>query len=172
MNFTLFGFMGVGKTAVGKAMANKTGLAYVDLDEEITRRSGKTIPQIFDREGEAAFRDIERLVTRDISERDGQVIACGGGTVLDGENLTNLKRSSLMILLTAEPEVILQRIQAEGDARPLLREKNKLERIRSLLSSRHQKYICAADLIVETSNRTPEQIAHEILDKIKGVQSR
>ena len=110
MNIALLGFMGVGKTAVGKVLAKMTGMNYVDIDEIIVDRAGKTIPKIFEEEGELVFREIERAVTHEIAGLDGQIIACGGGTVLDDENLASLRRASKMVLLNAEPETILERV--------------------------------------------------------------
>ncbi|NQT08938.1 shikimate kinase [Candidatus Bathyarchaeota archaeon] len=167
MNFALYGFMGVGKTVVGKALAEMTGMAFVDLDEEIVKRAGRTIPEIFDEEGEEAFREIERAITQEIAARDGQVIACGGGTILDANNLSSLKRNSILVHLTAKPEIILKRIEAEGDVRPLLNGEDKLQRIRSLLEARNSAYTQAAELILDTSGMTPEQVAEKILESIR-----
>jgi shikimate kinase len=166
LNIALFGFMGVGKTAVGKILATLTGTSYVDLDEIIVDRAGKTIPEIFKEEGEPAFRGIERAVTREVAGLDGQVIACGGGTVLDDENLANLRRSSKMVLLIAEPRVILERVKKDDDNRPLLATDDKLSQIQSLLKSRESGYMRAADIVVDTSKRTPEQVAEEILEQL------
>jgi shikimate kinase len=166
LNIALFGFMGVGKTAVGCVLAKLTGMSYVDLDEIIVDRAGKTIPEIFEEEGEPAFRGIERAVTREVAGLDGQVIACGGGTVLDDENLANLRRSSKMVLLVAEPGVILERVKKDDDNRPLLATDDKLSQIQSLLKSRESGYMRAADIVVDTSKRTPEQVAEEILEQL------
>jgi shikimate kinase len=161
--------MGVGKTAVGKILSEKTGLTYVDLDEEIVKKKKKTIPKIFEEEGEAGFRKVEKEVTREITRKHDQIIACGGGTVLDPENYSNLKKNSVMILLNAEPRVILQRTESEGDTRPLLMVEDKLERIKGLLRKRLHGYLEAADLIVDTSEMTPQQVASEILKYIRGL---
>ncbi len=166
MNIALYGFMGVGKTVVGKALAEMTGMAFVDLDEEIVERAGRTIPEIFE-EGEVAFREIERGITQEIAARDGQVIACGGGTILEADNLSSLKRNSILVLLTAEPEMILKRVMAEGDVRPLLNGEDKLQRIESLLEARNSAYTQAAELILDTSRITPEQVAEKILESMR-----
>ena len=165
----LFGFMGVGKTAVGRTLSKKTGLEYVDLDSEIARRKGKTIPQIFEEEGEAGFRAVEREVTREVAGRNGQVIACGGGAVLDPDNVASLKRNSVMVLLTAEPHVILERVKEEGDVRPLLVVEDKLGRIEHLLNARLPRYLEAANLILDTSEMTPEEAADEIINQLGDV---
>lgn len=167
MNFALYGFMGVGKTVVGRALSEMTGMAFVDLDEEIVERTGKNISEIFDEGGEEAFREIERTVTQEIAARDEQVIACGGGTILDADNLSSLKHNSKLVLLTAKPEIILKRIEAEGDVRPLLNGEDKLQRIRSLLEARNSAYTQASELILDTSGMTPEQVAEKILESIR-----
>jgi shikimate kinase len=167
LNFALYGFMGVGKTVVGRALAEMTGMAHVDLDEKIVESAGKTIPEIFDEGGEEAFREIERAITREIAARDGQVIACGGGTVLDADNLSSLKDNSILVLLTADPEIILKRVMAEGDVRPLLNGGDKLQRIKSLLEARNSAYVQAAELILDTSGMTPKQVAEKILESIQ-----
>jgi len=167
LNFALYGFMGVGKTVVGKALAEMMGMAFVDLDEEIVKRAGRTISEIFDEGGEEAFREIERAITQEIAARDEQVIACGGGTILDADNLSSLKHNSKLVLLTAEPEIILKRIEAEEDVRPLLNGEDKLQRIRSLLEARNSAYIQAAELILDTSGMTAEQVAEKIFISIR-----
>ena len=167
MNIALYGFMGVGKTVVGKALAEMTGMAFVDLDEEIVERAGRTISEIFDEEGEVAFREIERGITQEIAARDGQVIACGGGTILEADNLSSLKRNSILVLLTAEPEMILKRVMAEGDVRPLLNGEDKLQRIESLLEARNSAYTQAAELILDTSRVMPGQVAEKILESLR-----
>jgi shikimate kinase len=167
LNFALYGFMGVGKTVVGRALSEMTGMAFVDLDEEIVERTGKNISEIFDEGGEEAFREIERTVTQEIAARDEQVIACGGGTILDADNLSSLKHNSKLVLLTAKPEIILKRIEAEGDVRPLLNGEDKLQRIRSLLEARNSAYTQASELILDTSGMTPEQVAEKILESIR-----
>ena len=168
MNLALYGFMGVGKTVVGKVLAKKTGMTYIDLDEEIVARTGKTITEIFDEEGEETFRKIERAITREIAAKDGQVITCGGGTILDEDNLFYLKNNSKMILLTAKPEIILRRVEAEGGVRPLLNVENKFQEILNLLAERNSEYIQAADLIFDSSEMKPEQVTEKILTSIWG----
>lgn len=172
MNVALFGFMGVGKSVIGRILADKLGYSFIDIDEEIVSKTGRAISTIFETRGEATFRDIERSVTCKVSAMENQIIACGGGTVLDNDNLESLRGNSAMILLTAEPEIILERVKAEGDTRPLLPVENRLERIHGLLSVRHPKYIRAADYVVDTSNSTPEQVADEILNYLMGVRSK
>lgn len=167
MNVALFGFMGVGKSAVGRMLAEELRLSFVDLDEEIIARAGRSIESIFKEDGEAAFRETERAVTQEHAALDGQVIACGGGTVIDPVNLENLRRASTMVLLTAEPEVILQRVEAEGSVRPLLNVDDRLGKIMDLLSERWPVYVEAADIIVDTSEHTPQAVVSIIIEEIE-----
>ena len=166
MNIALFGFMGVGKSEVAKILAEKLSMSYVDIDEKIEKTARKTITAVFEEEGEDAFRQLERSVTREVAVKDGQVIACGGGTVLNDENLNNLRKTSVLILLKAEPEAILLRVKAAGGSRPLLNVADRLERISELLSVRNPRYMKSADITIDTSHLRPEQVAEEILRQL------
>jgi len=169
MNIALFGFMGVGKSEVGRLIAQRLGLTFVDLDDMVMNRAGKSIAAIFEEDGETRFRELEMAITEEVSARSGQVIACGGGTVLNSENLKNIRKNSVMILLTADPETILKRIERDGDSRPLLKVPNRLERIRTLFSVRNSRYLEAADMVVETSHRMSEEVAEDILLRLREV---
>ncbi len=169
MNLAIVGFMGVGKTEVGRILAERLGLTFVDLDSEVEGLAGKPIPSIFEEDGEPAFRVLERRMVEEFSSRHGQVISCGGGTILDPENLRNLKRSSIIILLTARPEVLVERLRGMEDSRPLLRGHNLEERIRALYNQRMDAYLASADIIIDTSTKNPEQVAMEIIGRM-GVE--
>ena len=169
MNIALFGFMGVGKSAVGRILADRVGFTFVDLDDEIVRRKGKTISAIFEEEGEASLREVEKEVTKEFASRDHQVIACGGGTVLDDDNLSRLGASSTLILLTADPKIILNRVATNGETRPLLSGDDRPGRINSLLKSRHPRYIRAADFVVDVSDGTPESVTEDIILSLGGL---
>ncbi len=167
-NIALFGFMGVGKSEVGRILAEKLGMTFTDLDEEIVEKAGKSIEAIFEDDGEATFRDLERAIVNEAAVREGQIIACGGGAVLDEVNLRSLRKSSKMILLTADTTTILNRVGSIGGPRPLLQVGDRLERIKELLSARNPLYLEAADFRIDTSNRTPEQVAQEIIRLLEG----
>jgi shikimate kinase len=166
VNIALFGFMGVGKTVVGKAVANKMGLEFNDIDELVVKKAKKPISQIFQEEGEKSFRKIESKITEEIASRDNQIIALGGGTILDQNNLEQLKKNSVLILLTANPNIILSRTNSDGLVRPLLNVEDKIGRIQALLFERLPKYLAAADYIVDTSEGNPNEIAEEIIEGI------
>jgi len=164
VNVAIFGFMGVGKSSVGRLVAEALGMEFVDLDETIVADAGKDIPAIFEKRGEKGFRELEKEATQMIAAQDGFVIACGGGTVLDADNLEALRRNSRMILLTADPETILRRVEADGDTRPLLSVEEKVEPIACLLGERMPRYLEAADKAVDTSGKTQAQVAREIIE--------
>lgn len=169
MNIALFGFMGVGKSSVGRLLADRMGLTFVDIDEEIVRRTGMTISAIFEEEGEARFREIERGVTGEVAGLDGRVIACGGGTILDPNNLAALRSGSTMVLLTANIETIINRVEDEEGVRPLLEVEDRKRRIEAILMKRHPAYIEAADLIVDTTGQDPQAIAEAIIKNLREV---
>jgi len=162
--------MGVGKSSVGRLVANALGLGFVDIDEEIVRRSGKDIPSIFEEDGEASFRDLERDVTTNVATKKGVVIACGGGTILDDGNLRNLSKTSRLVLLTAENETILSRVEADGDSRPLLNVDERLARLERLLNERMPRYLAAAETVVDTTGKTQAQVAEEIIQYLREGQ--
>ena len=116
-NIALIGFMGVGKTAVGKALAEKLGRSFVELDLLIEQKVGKSIPDIFQQDGETAFRELEIEVTNEVSKDKNLVIACGGGIVLNKINIDRLRENARMVYLTASPGVILKRVANEEGQR-------------------------------------------------------
>ena len=169
-NIALYGFMGVGKTVVGRILSERLNLKYVDVDEKIVEHKGRTIPEIFKMEGESAFRAAESQVAAELASNGGQVIACGGGTVLNPENGKALKKSSYMVLLTAKPETILQRVETESGTRPLLMVEDKIGRIAGLLKERNPQYLQYADIIVDTTGLTPVEVADIIIENMEEYQ--
>ncbi len=162
-NIVLVGFMGTGKTAVGKKLARVLKREFIDTDKIIEDRAGKTISKIFADDGEANFRDLEAEVIKDISERNGSVIITGGGAVLRDENINNLKKNGIIFCLKAMPEVIYNRVKNDTK-RPLLQVENPLEKIKEMLEQR-KKYYEKADCIVDTSEMTVEDVVKEIIKK-------
>lgn len=167
-NVVLIGFMGVGKTSLGKLLAAKLGRPFVDLDEKIETDAGISIPQIFERHGEKYFRELEKKSVREVCARRNIVIATGGGTVKDAENLRLLKSSGVIICLTTEPEEIFRRTERKGE-RPVLdaSREDRLETIRKLLAER-QEFYSQADYQVDTTNWSPLQIVNEICEYLKS----
>lgn len=164
MNIALIGFMGTGKTSVGRKLADKLDYQFVDVDQKIVEKDEREISFIFADEGEEYFRDLETEVTREVSQQDKQVIATGGGVVLRGENIANLKQGGIVILLTAEPEEIWRRTK-DDEHRPLLEVADPLDKIKQLLSQRSAAYDCTPYQL-DTTNLTVEEVTQKIKKQI------
>lgn len=170
-NIALIGFMGTGKTAVGQLLAKKLGRKFIELDWLIERKAGKTIPQIFQQEGEIGFRELEIEVTREVAGEKNAVIACGGGLVLNKINIDRLKESSRIIYLTTSPGVILKRVASEEGQRPLLEVDDPAQTIRDLLRFRKPFYERAADITINTSRLDIGAVAEQIIEKLREDES-
>jgi len=170
-NIALIGFMGAGKTAVGQLLAKKLDRKFIEMDLVIEQQAGKSIPEIFQQDGEIAFRELEIEVTREIAERENAVIACGGGLVLNKINLDRLRESSRIVYLTASPRVILKRVSSEEGQRPLLEVDNPTLTIRELLRFRKPFYERAADITIDTSKLDINSVAEQIIEKLKEDES-
>jgi len=167
-NISLIGFMGTGKSSVGKLLASRLGFSFTDLDAEIETKCNMTIPEIFDRYGEEYFREREKEILKDVVSRKNTVIATGGGAVKDAENLSLLKKSGFVIALTANAEVIYERTMREGE-RPLLdnaTETERKQRIVDMLEER-KKFYEQADYTIDTGELSPMQVADDIAKFVK-----
>jgi shikimate kinase len=158
-NIALVGFMAVGKSAVGRSLAKKLGLRFVDLDRLIERKEGQKIREIFAK-GEPYFRQLEKHTLADILRHSGQVIATGGGVLLDEENLALLRERALLIRLSASVDVLLAR-SGGGSKRPLLSGVDRRAKIKTLLEQRESRY-AQAHVTIDTSDLT----VHQVVDKI------
>lgn len=162
-NVILIGFMGTGKSAVGRALADTLGYDFVDCDEWIEKRAGKRVSQIFDEDGEPEFRRIESEVIADLPKLKRTVVATGGGAPLRPENMAAMKRAGLVICLTASPEEIYQRVKHDT-SRPLLAEAGDLRRrIKELLAQRKSAYE-KADVVLDTTLQSEEEVAQQCID--------
>lgn len=157
----LTGFMGTGKTAVGEVLALRLGRPFLDTDQMVEKETGATIPEIFDKKGEDFFREIEKKMVKKALSEDKVVVATGGGAVLDPENLALMKEKGILIALSSSPEIISERL-TQFEARPLLKGKDRLERIRQLFSKRSPFYE-QADHIIDTSGKKIEEAVEEIV---------
>lgn len=165
-NIVLTGFMGTGKTAVGRILSQRLGIALVDVDTEIEREQNTTITDIFRRLGEAAFRDIESGVINRLSSLKNVVISTGGGAVLRSENMDALRSNGIIVCLTASPGTILGRTCRNKD-RPLLQTDDPLQKIKDLYDFR-KPYYEKADIIIDTDDISPLQVAEEIIKQVKA----
>ncbi len=158
----MLGFMGTGKSALGRRVAALTGTTFLEMDAELERRTGKPIAQIFAEEGEAAFRDRETALAEEWGRKDGAVISCGGGVVLREQNLQALGTNGVLVCLTARPEVIQERT-ARSKKRPLLAVADPGAKIRELLAARAPYYAKVAYQL-DTSDADLDTLAEQLLD--------
>lgn len=166
MNVILCGMMGCGKTTVSLALAKRLGWERVDTDELIVSRYGK-IADIFAKQGEGYFRGLETQVAAELSQKDRLVISTGGGFVLKEENVKLLKEKGVIVYLQASLSTLVKRLREDVD-RPLLQGGEGLEkRLISLLSARAPIYESVADYTVHTDEKTPEEIANEIVGYVQ-----
>ncbi|MBP3735418.1 MAG: shikimate kinase, partial [Lachnospiraceae bacterium] len=167
-NIALIGFMGSGKSTVGRALSGLFGLAFAETDAMIEEAAGMPIPEIFSRFGEAHFRELESRCIAQAAAMSGAVISCGGGAVLRPENVDALRKNSLLVLLTASPETILARTQADT-SRPLLSGKKTAADIENLLAARQSAYENAAGITIDTDGKSVYQICEEIVLSAAGL---
>lgn len=165
-NVVLVGFMGTGKSSVGRKLAESLGFRFVDTDQRIVERAGKPIPQIFSDEGEEVFRDWESRALAECAAGDRQVIATGGGIVVREQNRDLLRQAGHVVWLKADPEVVLDRVSRNRN-RPLLQTEDPMATIRDLLDSRVDLYRACADEEVNTSDLTLEETAHGLTESAR-----
>ncbi len=165
-NIVLLGFMGTGKTEVGKILAKRLKLKFADVDNLIEKEMGMSINDIFFNYGEEYFRKLEKDMVSRISNEKGLVIATGGGVVLNDENIENLRRSGILITLSASVKDIYSRVSGKED-RPLLNVPYPEKTIKEMLKLRKPRYELA-DITIDTSGRPLEDVADEILKLLKN----
>lgn len=162
-NIVLCGFMGCGKSTVGKLLAERLKLTFCDTDSYIEQREDCSISEIFERRGEDCFRTVEKAVIKELSNKKGLVIATGGGVVINPNNAENLRKTGLVVFLDVTPETVLKRL--EGDTtRPLLMRDDKETAVRELLNRRKPIYQAAAHFTVNADRE-----ALKVVDEIVGI---
>ena len=161
-NLVLLGFMGTGKSALGRRVAALTGTAFLEMDADLEQRAGKPIAKIFEEEGEAAFRDMETALAEEWGRKAGAVISCGGGVVLREKNLLALGAHGVLVCLTARPEVIQERT-SRSKKRPLLAVADPGAKIRELLTAR-APYYAKVPHQLDTSDADVDTLAEQLLD--------
>lgn len=160
-NIILTGFMGTGKTTLGRHLAKVLNYDFVDTDQQIEAQTGQSIADIFANEGEAAFRQLETRLVKNLATEHELVIATGGGLVLNPLNVILLEKSGLIVCLTAPPEEILARVSRQQHIRPLLQQADPLARIKDLLAQRAPAYAQFPQL--ETSKQNLNQLTEHLL---------
>lgn len=162
-NLVLAGFMGCGKSSVGRLAAEQLRFRFVDTDALIEARVHKTIPEIFAQEGEPAFRELERQVVAELDGDEKMVISTGGGLIIDPVNLASLKEHGLVVCLWASPETLFERV-CRTSHRPLLQDPDPLAKIRRLLAEREPFYR-QADVLVGSDHRSIGEVAAQVLQE-------
>ncbi len=165
-NIFLIGLMGAGKSTIGRQLAKELGWDFVDSDHEIEARTGASIPLIFDVEGEAGFRQREKKVIEELTQRERTVLATGGGVILDPENRAQLAAHGLVVYLRATVDQLFART-AKDRSRPLLQTPDPRGRLQDLLTQRDPLYQEIADLVIDTGKRSARTAEREILAKIR-----
>ena len=168
-NIALIGFMGSGKSTVAECLKELYQMDVVEMDEEIVRREGMSIPEIFNAYGEPYFRDLETKLLTELNGRKHTVISCGGGVALREENVSEIKKSGSVVLLAARPETIFQRVKNDRN-RPLLSGNMTMEYIASMMEKRREKYEAAADITVYTDGKDGKTICGEIIRKLNALE--
>ncbi len=166
MNVVLIGYRGSGKSAVGRALAARLGWPLFDTDTLIESATHRTIRDIFATDGEPAFRDLEAQAVSEATHGDQRIISTGGGAILRPENVERLKAGGKLVWLTAPVEVLWERIQADARSaglRPNLTAQGGIDEVREILARRSPLYEAAADLTLDTANRSPESLADAIM---------
>ena len=164
MNIYLIGMMGTGKSTLGKTLSKKMQKPFIDLDSEIEKTGGNSVSEIFDRDGEERFREME---TEQLKQYSRSVVACGGGIVLKLENRHFIKENGIAILLTASMGELSQRL-SDSDNRPLLANDITEEALTKLWLERQLDYLNTADFTIETGGKNPEELSEEIILRINS----
>jgi shikimate kinase len=165
-NIALTGFMAVGKSAVGRTLAKKLKRRFLDLDKVVEKAEGMKVREIFAQKGQPYFRQREKEALVQVLQHGGQVIATGGGVIMDEDNLRLLRERAFLVCLTASTEALLKRA-GNGTKRPLLRRADRKERIAELLSEREAKY-AQADAMIDTTHLSIDQVVEKVVELINS----
>ena len=167
-NIFLIGFMGCGKSTVATELQWLYGMQVCEMDQMIAEKAQMSIPQIFEKYGEEYFRDLESDLLKEIGRDSNQVVSCGGGVVLREKNVSEMKRSGDIVLLTAKAEIILGRV-LEDNNRPILQGKKTVKDISELMERRREKYELAADVTIATDGKSINEICQEVINKLAKI---
>ena len=168
-NIVLIGFMGAGKTTVSDYLSTMFDMDIIEMDQEITDREEMSIPDIFATYGEEYFRDLETSLLVELQDRKNVIISCGGGTALRENNVAEMKKNGRVVLLTASPETIYERVK-DSDDRPALKGRKNVDGIAELMEQRREKYEAAADIVVQTDHKTVLQVCEELVQRLSEME--
>lgn len=161
-NVLLIGFMGSGKSTVSSKLSELLNMEEIDMDQYIEEKEGRTIKEMFEKDGEEYFRNCETQAVNDFKSKKSVIVSCGGGAVLRQENVEAMKEQGKIVLLTASPETTLDRVK-DTTARPILNGNMNVEFIQQLMEKRADKYKNAADITITTDDKDIDEICNEII---------
>ena len=165
-NIFLIGFMGAGKSTISDYLKNVLAMDVVEMDQCIVERQGMSISDIFETYGEEYFRELETNLLIEMQSRSNVVVSCGGGVPLRERNVAEMKKNGRVVLLTAKPETILERVKDNHD-RPLLENNKNVSFIADLLEKRRAKYEAAADIVIQTDGKSELEICEELIHRLR-----
>ena len=169
-NIFLIGFMGAGKSTISDYLKNVLAMDVVEMDQCIVERQGMSISDIFETYGEEYFRELETTLLIEMQSRSNVVVSCGGGVPMRERNVAEMKKNGRVVLLTAKPETILERVKDNHD-RPLLENNKNVSFIADLLEKRRAKYEAAADIVVETDGKSELEICEELIHRLREAEA-
>ena len=170
-NIVLIGFMGAGKSTISEFLKTAFAMDVIEMDQIIAEREGMSISDIFEVYGEQYFRDLETNLLIEMQSRTNVVISCGGGTPMRECNVAEMKKNGRVVLLTAKPETILDRVKDSHD-RPLIENNKTVPFIADLMEKRREKYEAAADIIIETDGKDELQICEELITRLMELEEK
>ena len=169
-NIVLIGFMGAGKSTISEFLKTAFAMEVIEMDQIIAEREGMSISDIFEVYGEQYFRDLETNLLIEMQSRTNVVISCGGGTPMRECNVVEMKKNGRVVLLTAKPETILDRVKDSHD-RPLIENNKTVPFIAELMEKRREKYEAAADIVIETDGKSELQICEELIHRLRQMDN-
>lgn len=164
-NIMLIGFMGTGKSTVSTYLSSELDLPEVDMDATIAKNAGMSIPDIFEKYGEAYFRDLETKTLIEVADSAQAIVSCGGGIVLRDDNVEYMKNNGKIVLLTATPQTVYNRVK-DSKNRPILNGNMNVDYIEQLMAKRRDKYMQCADIIIATDGKSVQEISKAIIEEI------
>ena len=170
-NIVLIGFMGAGKSTISEFLKTAFAMDVIEMDQIIAEREGMSISDIFEVYGEQYFRDLETNLLIEMQSRTNVVISCGGGTPMRECNVVEMKKNGRVVLLTAKPETILDRVKDSHD-RPLIENNKTVSFIAELMEKRREKYEAAADIVIETDGKDELQICEELIHRLRQMDNK
>ena len=165
-NIFLIGFMGAGKSTISDYLKNALAMDVVEMDQCIVERQGMSISDIFETYGEEYFRELETNLLIEMQSQSNVVVSCGGGVPMRERNVAEMKKNGRVVLLTAKPETILERVKDNHD-RPLLENNKNVSFIADLLEKRRAKYDAAADIVIQTDGKSELEICEELIHRLR-----